>query len=62
MSCDGLYICLDCYERFDQLFNERGLKPPICPCGSDNVMNYEAYQENELLNEQEKWAESWNGW
>ncbi len=59
MSCDPEYICLICLQGFDQPFKDRGRRRPKCPCGSDEVLPYEDYQENEAINAQEQWAESW---
>lgn len=53
------YICLGCLYGFDQDFLDRGTTP-ICPeCGSDEVLPYDEFQENERINAEEVELESW---
>jgi len=59
MSCDAEYICRDCSHGFEQDFADRGIKPPICPCGSDDVLPADEFRENEAANAEEARAESW---
>lgn len=56
---DPTYICLGCLHGFDQDFLDRGSRP-ICPqCDSDEILPYEDFQENERINSQAAYDESW---
>ena len=54
------YICTACFYGFDQDFWDRGLRPicPLCESGND-VLPYEDFRENERINAQEAYDESW---
>ena len=56
---DPDYICTVCFHGFDQNFLDRGSEP-ICPeCGSAEVMLADVFRENERINAQEAYDESW---